>query len=888
MSDLWTTASSDVEDENLDRHLTTARIASAAVWPFLAAATSEVEYANRKALAADRIDRVAAAVAEGDPALFSVVRASLEDGFDQDFAVLHADRVATARIEATKTTARKEAEASIKAQAEREVLTKVLAVASDIATCGTCGLSWDDGKSTSMTPTPSGRCPFEHFHNYADGDPDFGPGDEELEPEDIPDDFPVQPIGKTASRKQAAGLENLGDAKAPKFGEDGKPVEEDEESTKEAAGNKKRSADGKFTGGEDESSSEFEPYEDVPEKDKDKYDKRESTLKTAGDSVEMATIPACDVCKAPQAAYDAKLVGLGGSWGYVCQSCFDQYGPGQTGTGYAQKLVQRSAARKVAISLTNVGIEGDNGVGTDPSGKRVTFTLSEKDKADLKAVLYSDMAINFSGVDVEQSDIITTASRKTAGIYCNDHDVWIGDGNADTHEGCSKEQKATEKTKDASRRHAADSTTCADCGNPITKKNDPTGQRTDAYAETHEGGSAWSKDGSDSHDWDFQCGMSEDGQHHPKTASRKQAADYAGGSPKEGDTARCHKDGGAIQFFDGMWMHLKGTGDSHNDVYPPNKSERNEVNSSRRHAGEDLFSLADGAYERQDRAWFYSLPTEKLVQLWGAVSAENFLTPAGAWDDEVADALAERGYFDKTSRRRATRKVAEFPPAKGGNPFGQKKAPTDADAGAPDQSKPDASNTDTWSCPNCQSSNAFTQGGVDLDEALGAKQPIQCGDCKQVDSTGGSAGTVDANGAPKQDQPSPGTPPVHASRRPFVPNVQITSGGYGVGNGGNTFGGSSGVNITYTAVSHPLVTVSAGNPYADDNPYLQMGTPNDQMDGPAVVPPAGGVGMPETTRPRVQPMDTAPVTPEVTTDPAAPPAPKKMSGFRSRAFKENS
>ena len=31
-------------------------------------------------------------------------------------------------------------------------------------TCGTCGLSWDDSISTSMTPVPSGRCPFEPFH----------------------------------------------------------------------------------------------------------------------------------------------------------------------------------------------------------------------------------------------------------------------------------------------------------------------------------------------------------------------------------------------------------------------------------------------------------------------------------------------------------------------------------------------------------------------------------------------------------------------------------------------------------------------------------------------------------------------------------------------------
>jgi hypothetical protein len=40
------------------------------------------------------------------------------------------------------------------------------AKAKDPVTCGTCGRSWDDAKSTSMTPTPAGRCPFEAFHEY--------------------------------------------------------------------------------------------------------------------------------------------------------------------------------------------------------------------------------------------------------------------------------------------------------------------------------------------------------------------------------------------------------------------------------------------------------------------------------------------------------------------------------------------------------------------------------------------------------------------------------------------------------------------------------------------------------------------------------------------------
>lgn len=42
----------------------------------------------------------------------------------------------------------------------------------DVATCGVCGLSWDDGQITSMTPAPSARCPFEAFHKADDDDDD--------------------------------------------------------------------------------------------------------------------------------------------------------------------------------------------------------------------------------------------------------------------------------------------------------------------------------------------------------------------------------------------------------------------------------------------------------------------------------------------------------------------------------------------------------------------------------------------------------------------------------------------------------------------------------------------------------------------------------------------
>lgn len=41
----------------------------------------------------------------------------------------------------------------------------------DATTCMECGLVWDDGKSTSLTPVPAGRCPFEYFHGSGASEP---------------------------------------------------------------------------------------------------------------------------------------------------------------------------------------------------------------------------------------------------------------------------------------------------------------------------------------------------------------------------------------------------------------------------------------------------------------------------------------------------------------------------------------------------------------------------------------------------------------------------------------------------------------------------------------------------------------------------------------------
>lgn len=45
---------------------------------------------------------------------------------------------------------------------------------SDMATCGVCGLTWDDALITGRTPAPSGRCPYEAWHADEEGD-DAGP-----------------------------------------------------------------------------------------------------------------------------------------------------------------------------------------------------------------------------------------------------------------------------------------------------------------------------------------------------------------------------------------------------------------------------------------------------------------------------------------------------------------------------------------------------------------------------------------------------------------------------------------------------------------------------------------------------------------------------------------
>lgn len=70
-------------------------------------------------------------------------------------------------------------------------------------TDGACGLAWDDGVITSMTPAPAARCPFEFFHRY-DEEGECG----QLQKSDIPDDWPVSPVDAEPARIPPPKREN--------------------------------------------------------------------------------------------------------------------------------------------------------------------------------------------------------------------------------------------------------------------------------------------------------------------------------------------------------------------------------------------------------------------------------------------------------------------------------------------------------------------------------------------------------------------------------------------------------------------------------------------------------------------------------------------------------
>lgn len=285
----------------------------------------------------------------------------------------------------------------------------------------------------------------------------------------------------------------------------------------------------------------------------------------------------------------------------------------------------KTSARKTAISVTNVGIEGDHGVGT-ANGTRIKFRLTPKELSDLKSVLYSDLAMNFSGVDIEQSDIIkdsakhasdsVTVAKKpncdickyvegkdgveadydgatTQGPWANmcerhfqSHGVGLGTGRGQRLVVAS----ATPNSFFATLRNVfADTDPKTDTSDaPSLAEGDaPEGDHAASPIQDTPAGdldaSTWGLDPDALSTGGTESGNPASGGPMAGTPTTKEAGAYAGGSPKSGDTAKCHKDGGAIQFFDGQWMHLKGTGSDHNDVYPNTPKEQADADAKKAH-----------------------------------------------------------------------------------------------------------------------------------------------------------------------------------------------------------------------------------------------------------------------------------------------------------------
>lgn len=93
-------------------------------------------------------------------------------------------------------------------------------------------------------------------------------------------------------------------------------------------------------------------------------------------------------------------------------------------------MLKTGSKKTAGVFLTDVALEnawgdlsqGAVGRGIDPNGNEVRFRLSPEDAADLRSIMVSDLAMNFSGVTVDESDIISEARRKTASRVANSGD----------------------------------------------------------------------------------------------------------------------------------------------------------------------------------------------------------------------------------------------------------------------------------------------------------------------------------------------------------------------------------------------------------------------------------------------------------------------------------
>lgn len=94
-----------------------------------------------------------------------------------------------------------------------------------------------------------------------------------------------------------------------------------------------------------------------------------------------------------------------------------------------------------------------------PEVAAVNADIDPEDESSLRAPMIQE----------NKQEEVVQASVKTASWYCNTHEVYVGDGNRDTHAGCKLEQR---KSTDSAIHTADDRPKCETCGSPLFKGDD--------------------------------------------------------------------------------------------------------------------------------------------------------------------------------------------------------------------------------------------------------------------------------------------------------------------------------------------------------------------------------------------------------------------------------
>lgn len=147
---LWTTASEATEQVNHRKLFASLRVEAVEYWPFLAEAENKSDFGNRMALISPELDRIVRSATK-DGATYLTARAELEESFVRDFEVIASERFNTDNRGVRYVGKGRTPPKSFK----------------DPVSCGSCGRTWDDAHTTSVTPAPSARCPFEYMRGHS-------------------------------------------------------------------------------------------------------------------------------------------------------------------------------------------------------------------------------------------------------------------------------------------------------------------------------------------------------------------------------------------------------------------------------------------------------------------------------------------------------------------------------------------------------------------------------------------------------------------------------------------------------------------------------------------------------------------------------------------------